>query len=43
MWDELAQRKYGTAFAELSLDQQRAIRREIPMVVSEADLVDYGQ
>jgi biopolymer transport protein ExbD len=43
MWDELARRQFGAAaYAELPPRQQRWVRREIPMVVSEADLVDYG-
>lgn len=42
MWDELANRRFGKAYQFLSLAQQRSIKREIPMIISEAEPSDWS-
>ena len=39
LWEAAAQRNYGKSFDDLPLIHQRSIRNEIPLVVSEADLM----
>lgn len=41
--DQAAQVQYGLSFGELSKTQQRAIAREWPILISEADPVDFRQ
>jgi len=40
MWDDLANRRYGKAFDLLETAQQRSIREELPMIISEAEPSD---
>ncbi len=40
--EEEAQRKHGKAFEFLSKDEQRAIRKKIPLVISEAEPTNFG-
>ena len=40
LWDGAAQRQYGVAYEFLGEDRQRAIRRDIPLVISEAEPSD---
>ncbi|WP_020568709.1 ExbD/TolR family protein [Neolewinella persica] len=37
MWDDLANRRFGTRFDMLDAAQQRSIKEEIPMIISEAE------
>jgi biopolymer transport protein ExbD len=37
LWDEQADRRYGTAYDRLTEDQQREVRKIIPMILSEAE------
>ena len=43
LWEERAGERYGAAYAELPPSRQRAVRAEIPLLISEADPVDYGK
>ncbi len=44
LWDEAAKRKYGTPYSEdMPLAQRKAIKEEIPMVLSEAEPTSYGE
>ncbi len=40
MWDDLARQRYGEAFDLLNVAQQRSIREELPMIISEAEPSD---
>ena len=40
LWDGAAQREYGIAYEMLGEDRQRAIRSNIPLVISEAEPSD---
>lgn len=40
MWDDLANQRYGKSFDLLAAAQQRAIKDEIPMIISEAEPSD---
>ena len=40
MWDDLANRRFGTRFDMLDGAQQRSIKDEIPMIISEAEPSD---
>lgn len=42
LWEEEAQRRFGSAYSGLSRRRQQAIRDGIPLVISESDLVDYA-
>ncbi len=42
LWEEAARRRYGEAYEALPVDQQRAIRKDIPLVISEAEPTDYA-
>jgi len=37
LWDDLANRRFGTRFELLDAAQQRSIKDEIPMIISEAE------
>ncbi|MFN7118857.1 MAG: ExbD/TolR family protein [Saprospiraceae bacterium] len=41
LWDEAAQRQFGKTYQELSGLQQRQIRQNIPLVISEAEPTNY--
>lgn len=44
LWDELSQRKYGIPYSDdMPYDQKRAIREEIPFVLSEAEPTAFGE
>lgn len=43
LWDDLSNQKYGTAYDLLNRTQQRAIRKEIPLVISEAEPQEHGE
>ena len=44
LWDELAQRRYGEPYSEeMPFAQRKAIRSEIPMVLSEAEPTNFGE
>ena len=43
MWDEEARRTYNKPYEQLSFQAQRAIRKRLPMVISEAELTGWGQ
>ncbi len=40
MWDDLARQRYGASFAMLDVAQQRSIKAELPMIISEAEPSD---
>lgn len=42
LWDERANAKHGKKFEFLSIGQQRDIRSEIPLVLSEAESTAFG-
>jgi biopolymer transport protein ExbD len=37
LWEEAAQNKFGRSYADLSLKERQDIRKEIPLVISEAE------
>lgn len=44
LWDELAQRRYGEPYSEdMPFAQRKAIKTEIPMVLSEAEPTNFGE
>lgn len=43
LWNDLADQKYGTYYAQLSTAQQKEVRSEIPMVISEAEPKGFGE
>jgi len=44
LWDELARRKFGVPYSDdLPLAQRKAIKDEIPMVLSEAEPTNFGE
>jgi biopolymer transport protein ExbD len=44
LWDELSRRKYGIPYSEdMSAAQQKAIKGEIPFVISEAEPTSFGE
>ncbi|WP_116125933.1 ExbD/TolR family protein [Lewinella sp. IMCC34183] len=44
LWDELSQRRYGEPYSEeMPFAQRKAIRDDIPMVLSEAEPTNFGE
>lgn len=43
LWDEAANKKHGKNFEFLNNDQQKSIKTEIPLVISEADPTEFGE
>lgn len=44
LWDELSQRKYGVPYSDdMPYNQKRAIREEIPFVLSESEPTAFGE
>lgn len=44
LWDELSRRKFGVPYSDdLPLAQRKAIKDEIPMVLSEAEPTNFGE
>lgn len=44
LWDELALRRYGEEYSdEMPFAQRKAIRNEIPFVISEAEPTNFGE
>jgi biopolymer transport protein ExbD len=44
LWDELSQRKYGIPYSDdMPLAKKKAIRDEIPFVISEAEPTSFGE
>lgn len=43
LWDDLAQSRHGQDYKDLSSDLQKAIRADIPLVISEAEPTDFGE
>ncbi len=44
LWDELSRRKYGIPYSdEMPIAYQKAIKEEIPMVLSEAEPTAFGE
>ncbi len=44
LWDELSMRRYGTPYDdEMPFAQRKAIRDEIPFVISEAEPTNFGE
>jgi biopolymer transport protein ExbD len=41
LWDAAAQDNFGKRYSEITLEQQKSIREEIPLVISEAEPVDF--
>lgn len=41
MWEAEAERRYGRAYEDLDVAEKKAIRSDIPMVISEAEPSDY--
>lgn len=42
LWEDAAMQRFGRQYNELASDQQRSIRRTIPLVISEAEPTDYA-
>jgi hypothetical protein len=43
MWAARAMERYGMAYTALTTAQQQAVRADIPLLISEADPVDFGE
>ena len=44
LWDELAQKRYGEPYSDdMPFAQRKAIKSEIPMVLSEAEPTNFGE
>ena len=43
LWDTEGRRRYGSTFDNLGVKEQRAIKKKIPMVISEAEPSDFGK
>lgn len=43
IWEEKSQIKYGKPYVDLTTDLKKEIRKEIPLVISEAEPTDFGQ
>ena len=43
LWEEESQRRFGTAYEEISDNQKDAIRKDIPLVLSEAEPTSFGE
>jgi len=44
LWDELAQKRYGEPYSDdMPFAQRKAIKGEIPMVLSEAEPTNFGE
>ena len=41
LWEESAQTNFGKSYEELNIAQQRSVRKEIPLIISEADPTNY--
>ncbi len=42
LWEQAAQQRYGRTYRELSVSEQTTIRKDIPLVISEAEPTDHG-
>ena len=42
LWDEMAQQRFHSNYEQLTFSQQKEIRREIPLVISEAEPTDFN-
>jgi biopolymer transport protein ExbD len=42
LWDEMAQQQFGKNYSELPGFQQKQIRRDIPLIISEAEPTDHA-
>jgi len=44
LWDDLSQRRYGKPYADdMPYAERKAIKTEIPMVLSEAEPTNFGE
>ena len=43
IWEEKAQIKYGQPYEDLTIDLKKEIRKEIPLVISEAEPTSFGE
>jgi len=43
LWEARAQQQYGIPYTQLNMEHQREIRKVIPLVISEAEPVEYGE
>lgn len=43
LWDESSKRKFGKEYEFLDRDQQKTVRSEIPLVISEAEPTNFGE
>ncbi|MEM9820439.1 MAG: biopolymer transporter ExbD [Bacteroidota bacterium] len=41
LWDEAAERKYGKGYADLRTKDQQLIRKDIPLIISEAEPTEH--
>jgi len=42
IWQEEALKRYGKAYENLNIEAKKAIRKDIPLVISEADPTDFA-
>lgn len=42
LWEESAQRQYGRSYKDLSKKERQGVRKEIPLVISEAEPTSLG-
>jgi biopolymer transport protein ExbD len=43
LWEEAANQRYGKAYQMLNVAEQRSIRDELPMIISEAEPSNHGE
>ena len=43
LWDDAADAQYGRTYEELELAEKKALRAEIPLVISEAEPTSFGE
>lgn len=43
IWEEKAQIKYGQPYEDLTIDLKKEIRKEVPLVISEAEPTSFGE
>jgi biopolymer transport protein ExbD len=41
--DDLSRQRFGSIYENLTIDQRREIREEIPMIISEAEPTEFGE
>ena len=43
LWDDAADAQFGRTYEELPIEDKKALRAEIPLVISEAEPTSFGE